>query len=85
MPGHNSNSHRLQVSQTATLAKPRLFVTAAREGADRLLPFVATIVGVLATDLLAGIGIGLAVSLLVATRHAHALPGAGAEPRDADH
>lgn len=50
------------------LAKPQWFIAAAREGADRLLPFVATIVGVLATDLLIGIGIGLAVSLLIALR-----------------
>lgn len=48
------------------LAKPRLFVETAREGAGRLAPFVATIVGVLATDLLIGIAIGIATSALFA-------------------
>lgn len=50
------------------LAKPELFASVAREGLGRLVPFVATIVGVLATDLLIGIGIGLAVSILSALR-----------------
>ncbi|WP_321888254.1 SulP family inorganic anion transporter [Paraburkholderia bannensis] len=50
------------------LAKPQLFVAMMREGAERLVPFVATIVGVLATDLLIGIGIGIAVSMLLAMR-----------------
>lgn len=50
------------------LAKPRLFVALAREGADRFVPFVATIAGVLATDLLIGIGIGIATSALFAMR-----------------
>ena len=50
------------------LAKPRLFVELAREGIDRFVPFVATIGGVLATDLLIGIGIGIATSVLFAMR-----------------
>ncbi|WP_322046373.1 SulP family inorganic anion transporter [Paraburkholderia sp. J67] len=50
------------------LAKPQLFMAMMREGAERLIPFVATIVGVLATDLLIGIGIGIAVSMLLAMR-----------------
>ncbi|WP_322054250.1 SulP family inorganic anion transporter [Paraburkholderia bannensis] len=50
------------------LAKPQLFVAMMREGAERLVPFVATIVGVLATDLLIGIAIGIAVSMLLAMR-----------------
>ncbi|HEV3432099.1 MAG TPA: SulP family inorganic anion transporter [Paraburkholderia sp.] len=50
------------------LAKPQLIVAMMREGAERLIPFVATIVGVLATDLLIGIGIGIAVSMLLAMR-----------------
>ncbi|CAG9204320.1 Sulfate permease [Paraburkholderia tropica] len=50
------------------LAKPALFVAMMREGTDRVVPFVATIVGVLATDLLIGIGIGIAVSMLLAMR-----------------
>ncbi len=50
------------------LAKPHLFVIMAREGAGRFVPFVATIAGVLATDLLIGIGIGIATSVLFAMR-----------------
>jgi MFS superfamily sulfate permease-like transporter len=50
------------------LAKPQLFTAMAREGIERFVPFAATIVGVLATDLLVGIGIGIATSVLVALR-----------------
>lgn len=50
------------------LAKPRLFIELARQGLDRFVPFAATIVGVLATDLLVGIGIGIATSILFALR-----------------
>jgi MFS superfamily sulfate permease-like transporter len=50
------------------LAKPQLFLSVAREGFDRCAPFVATIVGVLATDLLVGIAIGLAASFALALR-----------------
>lgn len=47
------------------LASPRLFLGAWRNGVAHWLPFIATIGGVLATDLLIGIGIGIAVSALV--------------------
>jgi MFS superfamily sulfate permease-like transporter len=50
------------------LAKPQLFLSVAREGFDRFAPFVATIIGVLATDLLVGIAIGLAASFALALR-----------------
>ncbi|SEK05659.1 SulP family inorganic anion transporter [Paraburkholderia diazotrophica] len=50
------------------LAKPALFAAMAREGIDRFVPFAATIAGVLATDLLIGIGIGIATSALLAMR-----------------
>jgi MFS superfamily sulfate permease-like transporter len=50
------------------LAKPRLFVEMVREGAGRWVPFISTIVGVLATDLLIGIAIGIATSALMAMR-----------------
>jgi MFS superfamily sulfate permease-like transporter len=50
------------------LAKPALFATMAREGIDRFVPFAATIGGVLATDLLIGIGIGITTSALLAMR-----------------
>lgn len=50
------------------LTKPALFAVMAREGIDRFVPFAATIAGVLATDLLIGIGIGIATSVLLAMR-----------------
>lgn len=48
------------------LAKPRPFIDMAREGVGRWAPFAATIIGVLATDLLIGIAIGIATSALCA-------------------
>ena len=50
------------------LAKPQLFISTAREGWQRFLPFIATIVGVMATDLLIGIGIGIATGAVIALR-----------------
>lgn len=50
------------------LAKPRLFIDIAREGIGRWAPFAATIAGVLATDLLIGIAIGIATSALIAVQ-----------------
>ncbi|WP_158601954.1 SulP family inorganic anion transporter [Pararobbsia silviterrae] len=48
------------------LASPRLFFGAWRAGVAHWLPFVATTLGVLMTDLLIGIAIGVAVSAAVA-------------------
>lgn len=50
------------------LAKPQLFMEMVRGGVGRWVPFIATVVGVLATDLLIGIAIGIAVSVLLAIR-----------------
>lgn len=47
------------------LAKPALFKKVFKEGWLQFIPFMATIVGILFTNLLYGIGIGLAVSFLV--------------------
>ncbi len=47
------------------LASPREFVHMARVGREQLVIFVATIIGVLATDLLVGIGIGIVVKVLI--------------------
>jgi MFS superfamily sulfate permease-like transporter len=52
------------------LASPREFVNVFRLGSEQLLLFVATIVGVLATDLLVGVGIGIALKFVI-----HALNG----------
>ena len=49
------------------LASPREFINVFHTGTEQLIVFVSTIVGVLATDLLIGIGIGVAVKLLIHT------------------
>ena len=48
------------------LAKPALFVDVAKRGVNSLVPFLATIGGVLATDLLIGIALGIACSIVLA-------------------
>ena len=52
------------------LAHPREFLHVFKIGPEQLVIYVATIVGVLATDLLVGIGIGIAVKFLI-----HAING----------
>lgn len=47
------------------LASPREFVHVFRVGPEQLIVYVSTIVGVLATDLLIGIAIGIGVKLLI--------------------
>ena len=46
------------------LAKPALFVDMASKGMQMFLPFIVKIVMIVATDLLVGIGVGLAVAIL---------------------
>jgi MFS superfamily sulfate permease-like transporter len=50
------------------LAKPALFADAWRQGAAGIVPFAITVVAILATDLLAGILIGLASGMLFVIR-----------------
>jgi MFS superfamily sulfate permease-like transporter len=45
------------------LAKPALFVSMYRQGPYQFAPFIVTVVGILATDLLVGIGLGMAVAV----------------------
>jgi MFS superfamily sulfate permease-like transporter len=45
------------------LAKPSLFIAQAKLGLDQFVPFIATIVAVLATDLLKGVIFGVVLSL----------------------
>lgn len=47
------------------LAKPALFRAMYAQGPSQFVPFLVTIVGILATDLLIGIGLGLAVAIFV--------------------
>jgi len=47
------------------LAKPRLFAEMYRKGLRQFLPFIVTVLGIVFTDLLVGIGMGLAVGVVV--------------------
>lgn len=47
------------------LASPHEFITIYREGIDQFVIFVSTILGVLATDLLKGLAIGIAVKIII--------------------
>ena len=46
------------------LAKPALFKSMYKEGWEQFFPFVITIAGIVLTDLLTGIGIGLVVAVM---------------------
>lgn len=50
------------------LAKPKIFVEFFHKGWSQLIPFVVTIVAILLTDLLKGIGVGIAVGLYYVIR-----------------
>ncbi len=45
------------------LAKPALFKAVFKQGYEHFIPFLATIIGILLTDLLIGIGIGMAFAI----------------------
>lgn len=53
------------------LAKPALFKQMYRLGWEQFLPFVATVVAILLTDLLKGITVGLIVSIFYTLRHSY--------------
>lgn len=50
------------------LAKPALFVAEFKKGANQFLPFVLTVIAILFTDLLVGIGIGMVVGIFFVIR-----------------
>ena len=47
------------------LAKPELFVKMYKLGWKQFVPFIVTVVGIVGTDLLKGIGMGLAVAIVI--------------------
>lgn len=51
------------------LAKPSLFVQIYKLGWEQFIPFIATIIGMLFTDLLIGIGIGMTTAIFIILRH----------------
>ena len=68
------------------LAKPALFRIVYKKGWAEFIPFVATIVGILMTDLLKGIGIGLVFSIFFILytnfKHSHYLQKITDGPKD---
>ncbi|MEM1214964.1 MAG: SulP family inorganic anion transporter [Bacteroidota bacterium] len=56
------------------LAKPSLFVAIYQQGWKQFIPFIATIVGILLTDLLIGIGIGMAVAIFYILQNNYKTP-----------
>ncbi len=53
------------------LAKPSLFASMYKLGWEQFAPFVATVVAILLTDLLTGIGIGLVVGVFFTLHHSY--------------
>lgn len=53
------------------LAKPSIFVGIFRQGYSQFLPFIFTVIAIVATDLLLGIGIGLALGVFFVIRTNH--------------
>lgn len=53
------------------LAKPSIVREMYRLGWSQFLPFMTTVVGVVSTDLLKGIGLGLAVSIIILLRNSY--------------
>ena len=50
------------------LAKPALFIHMYKEGKDQFVPFAVTVLGLVFTDLLTGIGLGLIVGIIIILR-----------------
>ena len=53
------------------LAKPALFIQMYKLGWEQFIPFVATVVGILLTDLLKGITIGIVFGIFYTLRHSY--------------
>ena len=47
------------------LARPQLFATIYKQGWKQFIPFIITVLGIIFTDLLVGIGMGLAVGIVI--------------------
>lgn len=56
------------------LAKPALFKKMYKEGMGQFIPFVVTIVAIVFTDLLTGIGLGLIVAIIIILRNNFKIP-----------
>ena len=71
------------------LAKPQLFATIYRRGWGQFLPFLTTVLGIVFTDLLKGIGMGIAVAVIVLLRrnfrNSHFLRSEGTDSETGKH
>jgi len=67
------------------LAKPTLFKQMAASGWEQFVPFIVTIIGIVFTDLLVGIGIGFAVALFLILRKNFITPFNFRKEEDKDH
>ncbi|WP_103866396.1 SulP family inorganic anion transporter [Aquimarina sp. I32.4] len=56
------------------LAKPALFKKMYKQGPEQFIPFIVTIVGILTTDLLMGIAMGMLVSIFTILRNNYKVP-----------
>lgn len=56
------------------LAKPALFKKMFDQGLEQFIPFVVTILGIILTDLLKGIGLGLVVGIIIILRNNFKIP-----------
>lgn len=56
------------------LAKPAVFVKMFREGLGQFIPFIVTVLGIVFTDLLVGIGIGIHVAVIAVLYESFQLP-----------
>ncbi|MGR9085723.1 MAG: SulP family inorganic anion transporter [Gammaproteobacteria bacterium] len=53
------------------LARPALFIRMHRQGSEQFVPFIATVFGILGTDLLKGITIGMVFGIFYALRNSY--------------
>jgi MFS superfamily sulfate permease-like transporter len=67
------------------LAHPKLFVEAWKRGSAQFLPFAITVVAILATDLLVGIGVGLVAGAVFILRENHRTAFSYHREESADH
>lgn len=56
------------------LARPALFASMWRRGNDQFVPFIVTVAGVVLTDLLMGVGLGMAVGIFIILRNNYRVP-----------
>ena len=56
------------------LANPTTFKKMYKEGLSQFIPFMITIIGIVATDLLKGIGLGLMVAIFIILRNNYKIP-----------